>query len=82
MTDKKEVVNDLESQLSDYDQYKGMIDGYVDSFVTDMFNQGMIDEVDIKELKKYFTNPDMYQKEMQNITEYFYTSNGEVFQLF
>lgn len=81
MSDKKEQLKDFLPEQFDYHEYSGLIDNTVSSFTTSLFNQGIINEYEEKQLRKYFSNPDFFQKELEEITEYYYTSSGEVFQL-
>lgn len=62
-----------------YEEYMGQ---FVESFFSPMYSKGIIDEIDIEQLKQYFANPDDYQKELENLAQYYYISNGEIFQLF
>jgi hypothetical protein len=55
---------------------------FASGFITELFNDGIIKDVDYKQLKKWFANPDAYQKELEKLAEYYYISNGEIFQLF
>jgi hypothetical protein len=72
-------ITDPEKLMATYKDYMGTV---VESFFSPMFSNGIIDEVDMDQLKKYFANPDDYQKELENLAEYYYISNGEIFQLF
>ena len=71
-------VNELEREQFDYHDY---IATFVDGFVTKLYSKGIVNEIEADTLKKYFSNPDEYQKELEKITEYYYISNGEIFQL-
>jgi hypothetical protein len=80
MTEINVVNNDeLEREQFDYQSY---ISTYVEGFVSKLFSNGIINEVEAEKLKEYFSNPDQYQKELEQISEYYYISNGEIFQLF
>lgn len=63
----------------DYHEY---ISTFVEGFVSDIFTKGIIDEIKEEELKKYFSNPDKYQEDLEKLAEYYYISNGDIFQLF
>lgn len=52
------------------------------SFITDMYRQGIIKDVDEKTLQKYMANPETYKNELQKYAFYQYISNGDIFQLF
>jgi len=64
---------------NDYNDY---INTFVSGFVTNLFSQGIIEEVDAEKLKNYFSNPDTFQKEIDNLAQYYYISSGEIHQLF
>lgn len=75
---------DMESEeykraMSDYQDY---LSTFVSGFVTDLFSQGIISEVDAEQLKKYFSSPDTFQKEIENLAQYYYISSGEIHQMF
>lgn len=75
---------DMESEeyqrmLSDYQDYSST---FASGFITKLFTQGIINEVDAEQLKQYFANPDHYQKEIENLAQYYYISSAEVHQLF
>jgi hypothetical protein len=75
---------DVESEeyqrmLNDYSEY---VSTYVNGFVTQLFSQGIVNEVDAESLKKFFANPDKHQKEIEDLAQYYYISSGEVHQLF
>lgn len=80
----EQVVIDTESEeyqrmLHDYTDY---ISTFVNGFVSNLFSQGIIDEVDAETLKKYFSNPDVFQKEIEDLAQYYYISSAEIHQLF
>ncbi|MEH7116027.1 hypothetical protein V7128_01210 [Neobacillus vireti] len=75
---------DMESE-----EYKRMVNDYSDymstfvsGFVTNLFSQGIISEVDAEKLKTYFASPDHYQKEIEDLAQYYYISSAEIHQLF
>jgi hypothetical protein len=75
---------DVESEeykrmVSDYNDYMST---FVNGFVTNLFSQGIISEVDAEQLKKYFASPDAYQKEIEDLAQYYYVSSAEIHQLF
>jgi hypothetical protein len=70
---------EYERAFSDYQSY---MNTYVEGFFSNMFSNGIIDEVDMETLKKYFANPDDHQKEIENLAQYYYISSAEVHQLF
>lgn len=75
---------DIESEeyqksLNDYSTY---VSTFASGFVSNLFSQGIISEVDAKQLKEYFSNPDKFQEEIENLAQYFYISTAEIHQLF
>ncbi|MCY8565717.1 hypothetical protein MOD30_23830, partial [Bacillus sonorensis] len=65
---------DIESEeyqklLNDYSTY---VSTFASGFVSNLFSQGIISEVDAKQLKEYFSNPDKFQKEIEDLAQYFY----------
>lgn len=75
----KKNKEELKEQYNTYQEY---IDTFTDSFLATTFGQGIISEVDEETLKKYFSNPDKYHKELEKLAQYYYMANGEIFQLF
>lgn len=80
---EQKIEQDLKFQAFDYQEYiEKYATSFVNGFISNIFSDGIISEVDVETLKKYFASPDNYQKELESITQYYYISNGEVFQLF
>lgn len=82
MTEIKKI--DVESEeyqrmLNDYESY---VSAYADGFISNIFSQGIINEVDAETIKNYFSNPDKFQKEIEDLAQYYYVSSAEVHQLF
>lgn len=71
--------NDYERALNDYMNY---MSDFIDGFVTNLFSQDIIKEIDAESLKKYFANPDLHQKDIENLAQYYYISSAEVHQLY
>ncbi|MFS1518509.1 hypothetical protein V1503_18910 [Bacillus sp. SCS-151] len=65
--------------VNDYQDY---VYTYVNSFISNLFSQGIVNEVDSETLLKYFANPDRFQKEIENLAQYYYISSAEIHQLF
>jgi hypothetical protein len=65
--------------LNDYTDY---VSTYVSGFVTNLFSKGIINEVDAEQLKKYFASPDTFQKEIEDLAQYYYISSAEIHQLY
>jgi hypothetical protein len=79
-----EVNTDVESEeykrmVNDYSDY---VSTYVGGFVTNLFSRGIINEVDAEQLKTYFASPDTFQKEIEDLAQYYYISSAEIHQLF
>ncbi|TWL55451.1 hypothetical protein CHCC15325_3119 [Bacillus licheniformis] len=75
---------DIESEeykklLNDYSTY---VSTFASGFVSNLFSQGIISEVDAKQLKEYFSDPDEFQEEIEDLAQYFYISTAEIHQLF
>lgn len=75
---------DMESEeyqrmLNDYADYAST---FVSGFVSNLFSQGIINEVDAEKLKQYFASPDTFQKEIEDLAQYYYISSAEIHQLF
>lgn len=49
---------------------------------TQMFQHGVLRDIDEKTLQKYLSNPETYKKQLEKYAMYQYISNGDVFQLF
>lgn len=64
----------IEDLLSAFNEFVG-------SFNSDIFSAGIVEEISEEQLKTYMANPDKYQKELEKITQYYYISNGDIFQL-
>lgn len=80
------MTNNIEIDTEEYQRmvndYQSYISTYVDGFISNLFSQGIVNEVDAKTLKKYFSNPDTYQKEIEDLAQYYYISSAEIHQLF
>lgn len=51
-------------------------------FTSEMFTDGVINEVSMETLKKWLASPQKYKKELEKYAIYQYVSNGDIFQLF
>lgn len=71
--------NDFNSQLNTIEEH---LYNYADGFIAGLFNQGIIDTITAENLQQMFLNPDMYQEEIEKLSNYFYITNAEVHQLF
>ncbi|KUP30272.1 hypothetical protein AU385_17825 [Bacillus halotolerans] len=75
---------DIESEeykqmLNDYSTYTST---FASGFISNMFSNGIVTEIEAEQLKNYFSNPDEFQEEIEDIAEYFYISTAEIHQLF
>lgn len=75
---------DVESEeyqrmLNDYRDY---VSTFADGFISKIFSKGIINEVDAETLKKYFASPDEFQKEIEDLAQYYYISSAEIHQLY
>jgi hypothetical protein len=81
-----ENIKDIEIDKEEYQRmvndYQDYVSTYVDSFISNLFSKDIINEIDAEELKKYFANPDMFQKEIENLAQYYYITTAEVHQLY
>lgn len=74
--------NDFE--VNEDTKMKDLVNIYNDftgSFNTELFNDGIVNEIDETTLQRYLANPDKYQKELESLSMYYYISNGDIFQL-
>lgn len=69
---------DMEKALNEYMQNSDV----TDSFITQIFNEGISPTVDIKNLKNWLANPEEHQQELENLATYYYITNSSVFQLY
>lgn len=74
-----EILTDLERQFN-ADLHDIM--AYSNLYVKGLFNQGIIKTVEMEKLIEMFSNPDMYQYEINRIAEFYYVINAEIHQLF
>ena len=79
MTTENIETEEHQRQMNDYQSY---ISTYVDGFISNLFSQGIVNEVTADTLKKYFSNPDTYQKEIESLAQYYYISSAEIHQLY
>lgn len=80
------MTKDKEDGLELFDQQlNGMKDylyEYADGFITGLYKHGIIDTITTEKLHKLFASPDIYQKEIEDLVQYFYVSNADVHQTF
>ncbi|WP_080845566.1 hypothetical protein [Cytobacillus gottheilii] len=70
---------EYQRMINDYQDYTST---FVSGFVSNLFSQGIITEVDAEKLKQYFASPDTFQKEIEDLAQYYYISSAEIHQLF
>lgn len=63
-------------------EYIGHMSSLVEVVASGLYNQGLIREIDARQLKEYFSNPDNHQEEIRRLAEYYYISSAEVHQLY
>lgn len=79
MKNNFEELEDFETQKNDYQSY--LMDFSI-GYINGLFKEGIITDVTAEQLKKYFSNPDQYQSEIETLTHYYYITNGEVHQMY
>ncbi|KON87350.1 hypothetical protein AF332_11275 [Sporosarcina globispora] len=82
MTDIVKIDQDSEEYQRMVNDYSDYVSTFASGYITQMFSHGIIDEVEKEKLKEYFANPDKFQKEIEDLAQYYYISSGEVHQLF
>lgn len=82
MTEINQVDIESEEYQRMVNDYQSYVSTFASGFITKLFSQGIINEVDSETLKKYFANPDEFQKEIEDLAQYYYISSAEVHQLF
>lgn len=73
---------DLEDFYNQSSEYKEYMMTYADGYIGGLFKHGIINDITAEKLQKYFANPDQYQTEIDNLTQYFYIMNAEVHQMY
>ncbi len=79
---KDEIEIDSEEYKRMVSDYKNYITTFANGFVSDIFSEGLINEVSAEKLKKYFSNPDTFQPEIENLAEYYYITTAEIHILY
>lgn len=69
---------DVQKVLNEYMQKNELAEG----FTTKIFSDGINQTVDSKEVKKWLSSPEEYQKEIEGLAAYYYITNPSVFQLY
>lgn len=70
-------IEELEKQYNSYDQ---IVDSFVDGFILEFTQQ--IKTIDMTTLQKWFSNPDDYMQEINNLLTYYYIIDGNISQLY
>lgn len=78
--DKENIVDeDYIKKLNEAYGYQNILS---EGFTTDTFHRGIVEEYTPEQLIKFFSNPQRYNKELETVAEYYYTTNGDIFQQF
>lgn len=67
---------------SSYNTYDEFVSDYVEGFVSKMFNDGIVKVIETKTLQEWLSNPDKHIKDIHNLLNYYYISDGAIFQLY
>lgn len=62
-----------------------IINGYnggLDVFTTEKFCDGIFQDVDVKTIQQWLSNPDMYREKLNKYSIYQYITDGDIFQLY
>lgn len=82
MTEVQKIDIESEEYQRMVNDYKDYVATYVDGFVSNLFSNGIVNEIDAEKIKEYFSNPDTYQKEIEDLAQYFYITTAEVHQMY
>lgn len=83
MTEKViEIDVESEEYQKQINTYQDYVSTYASGFISKLFSDGIISEVNANTLKKYFASPDQFQKEIENLAQYYYISSAEVHMLY
>lgn len=81
MTVKRNVTDAETERVYDdkwWNEHASVVSDYI---ISDVFSDGVVKEVSAEQIKKYFSDHQTYQKELEKLALYYYISNGDVFQL-
>ena len=70
-------IDELEKQYNSYDQ---VVNSFVDGFILELTQQ--VKTVDMTTLQKWFSNPDDYMKQINDLLTYYYIIDGNISQLY
>lgn len=79
----KKVINknvDIETEM-EY-SINQLASTFAEGFISNMFGDGIFKDVTAEQILKYLSEPDNYIRELENLSNYYYITSGEVFQLF
>jgi len=77
MDSMQEYINELEKSNNSYtDVFKTFVDGFV------LEQTSSIRQIKIETLQTWFSNPDDYIEDIQNLLAYYYIIDGDIFQLY
>lgn len=77
-TTSKKVDIETEQEYS----INSIASSFAESFVSNMFGDGIVKEVSMAKLSEYLSNPDSYIQTLSKLAQYYYITTGDVFQLF
>lgn len=77
MDSMQEYINELEKSNNSYtDVFKTFVDGFV------LEQTSSIRQIKVETLQTWFSNPDDYIEDIQNLLAYYYIIDGDIFQLY
>jgi hypothetical protein len=80
----KKQVEDMQLQIEElqkqYNSYDDVVDSFVDGFILELTQN--IKTISMDTLQKWFSNPDDYMKEINNLLTYYYIIDGNISQLY
>ncbi|BDR74182.1 hypothetical protein K144316041_p20210 (plasmid) [Clostridium tetani] len=76
------VINPEIEIKKEFNTYEEYIMTYVDGFVSNLFSQNIITTVDADELQRWFASPDNYYEEINKLMNYYYITDGDIYQLY
>lgn len=71
-------IDELEKSTNDRDT---VFQNFVDGFVIEQVNSS-IKTIEIKTLQNWFSNPDEHMEQISNLLNYYYITDGDIFQLY
>ena len=80
----KEEVQRLQARVDElekvHNSYSDVIDDFVDGFVLEMAQN--VKTISLDTLQKWFSNPDSYMEEINDLLTYYYIIDGNISQLY